>query len=316
VSGGVPAPARRKRQINGVLRLDKPRGITSQTAVTRVKRLFAAAKAGHTGTLDPMADGLLPVCFGEATKFSHLLLDADKGYCATVKLGVTTATGDMEGEVTGIAAVRVERAAVTAVLERFTGDLLQTPPMYSAVKHAGQRLYEYARAGKTVAREPRRVRIHKIELVEFEGDELRLDVLCSKGTYIRVIAQDIGTALGCGASLAALTRTRVGDFVLADAIGLEALDQMDAGARDARLLAVDALVAGLPRVELDTDAANRIAAGRIVRREPHAGQASRLARIYGPGERFLGVAQVEPTGDIVPRRLMATPGAAKTSGIA
>lgn len=317
MSGRVPAAARRKRQLSGVLLLDKPRGITSQTAVTRVKWLFAAAKAGHTGTLDPMADGLLPVCFGEATKFSHLLLDADKGYRATVKLGVTTATGDMEGEVTGTTEVRVERAAAAAALAKFTGDILQTPPMYSALKHAGRRLYEIARAGKTVAREPRRVRIHSIELLGLEGDALRIDVLCSKGTYIRVLAEDIGAALGCGASLAALTRTRVGEFVLEDAVAIDALDGMSESAREARLMRVEALVAGLPRVDLDTEAAQRLADGRTVRQDPSAGGRGPvpLARVYGPGERFLGVARVEAMGDIVPRRLMTTPADSRTSSI-
>ncbi len=291
--------------MNGVLLLDKPRGITSQTAVTRVKRLCAAEKAGHTGTLDPMAEGLLPVCLGEATKFSHLLLDADKGYLATVKLGVTTSTGDLEGEVRSTAQVSVQRTAVEAVLAGFIGEILQTPPMYSAVKHAGKRLYELARAGETVARAPRRVRIRTIELIALQGDALQISVRCSKGTYIRVLAEDIGAALGCGACLAALTRTRVGEFRLEDAISLAALEASGDAACEARLLAVDALVASLPRVDLEAGAAHQLATGRAVR-QPGNAAATDLARIYGPGQRFLGVARVEAGGDIVPRRLMAS----------
>ncbi len=305
MSGGARAAARPRRRVNGVLLLDKPRGITSQTAVTRVKRLCAAEKAGHTGTLDPMAEGLLPVCLGEATKFSHLLLDADKGYLATVKLGVTTSTGDLEGEVRSTAQVSVQRTAVEAVLAGFIGEILQTPPMYSAVKHAGKRLYELARAGETVARAPRRVRIRTIELIALQGDALQISVRCSKGTYIRVLAEDIGAALGCGACLAALTRTRVGEFRLEDAISLAALEASGDAACEARLLAVDALVASLPRVDLEAGAAHQLATGRAVR-QPGNAAATDLARIYGPGQRFLGVARVEAGGDIVPRRLMAS----------
>jgi tRNA pseudouridine55 synthase len=290
--------------VTGLLLLDKPRGITSQTAVTRVKRLYSAEKAGHTGTLDPMAEGLLPVCLGEATKFSHLLLDADKGYLATINLGVTTSTGDLDGEVRRTAQVSVERAAVEKVLARFTGKILQTPPMYSALKHAGKRLYELARAGETVARAPRQVEIKEIKLIALDRDMLRIDVLCSKGTYIRVLAEDIGAALGCGACLAALRRTRTGEFRSEDAIPLEVLQASDEAERNARLLAVDALVASLPRVDLGADAARQLAAGRVVR-QTAASAASDLARIYGPGHRFLGVARVEASGDIVPGRLMA-----------
>lgn len=301
--------------MTGLLLLDKPCGITSQSAVTRVKRLYSAGKAGHTGTLDPMAEGLLPVCLGEATKFSHLLLDADKGYLATIKLGVTTSTGDLEGEVRSTAPVSVERAAVEKVLARFTGEILQTPPMYSAVKHAGKRLYELARAGATVARVPRRIEIKAIELIALEHDTLRIEVLCSKGTYIRVLAEDIGAELGCGACLAALRRTRSGEFRGEDAISLEALQASDEAARNARLLAVDALVASLPRIDLEACAARELAAGRVVRQAAHR-FATDLARIYGPGHHFLGVARVLASGDIVPRRLMANVARAGAAGIA
>jgi len=301
----VRPAARHGRRVTGALLLDKPRGITSQTAVTHVKRLYSAEKAGHTGTLDPMAEGLLPVCLGEATKFSHLLLDADKGYLATVKLGLTTSTGDLEGEVQRTVQVSVERAAVEQALARFTGEILQTPPMYSALKHAGKRLYELARAGETVARAPRRIEIKAIELIALERDTLHIDILCSKGTYIRVLAEDIGAALGCGACLAALRRTRVGKFQVEDAISLEALQASNEAARDAQLLGVDALVASLPRVDLEAGAARQFAAGREVR-HPADAAATELARIYGPGHRFLGVARVEAGGNLVPRRLMAS----------
>lgn len=300
----VPAAQRQERRISGVLLLDKPAGITSRTAVSKAKRLFAATKAGHTGTLDPLATGLLPICFGEATKFSHLLLDADKTYAATLRLGVTTTTGDMEGDVTAIAPVAVERLVVAALLTRFTGEIVQTPPMYSAIKHAGRPLYEYARAGLELARAPRRVCIRAIELAEVTHDEVRIRVTCSKGTYIRVLAEDIGRALGCGACLAALRRTAVGRFGISAAVELDALGDMTLDQRDTHLLPVDSLVAALPRVDLDEEQAQKITTGRAVQSPcaVHPG----LVRIYGPGREYLGIAMLEMPGSIVPRRLMAT----------
>jgi len=220
--------------MSGVLLLDKPAGITSQSAVSKAKRLFAATKAGHTGTLDPLATGLLPICFGEATKFSHLLLDADKTYAATVRLGVTTTTGDMEGTVTATAPAAFDRPVLEAVLKRFAGEILQTPPMYSAVKHAGKPLYKYARAGLKLARAPRRVCIRRIEFADFTRGEMRILVTCSKGTYIRVLAEDIGRELGCGACLAALRRTAVGGFNINATVKLDALCDMAPDRRDAR----------------------------------------------------------------------------------
>lgn len=298
------APVRQKRALDGVILLDKPTGITSQTAVLKVKRLFAAAKAGHTGTLDPMAGGLLPVCLGEATKFSHLLLDADKTYRATVKLGITTSTGDMEGAVIATAPVKLERSTAETVLTGFVGEIFQVPPMYSALKHAGKPLYEYARAGVDIARQARPVRIHRIDLERFTGDELHLSLTCSKGTYVRVLAEDIGRALGCGGCLCALTRTAVGAFTLGAAASLDAFYEMTPLERDARLLPVDSLVATLPRVDLDAAQVRRITTGLAVR--GFDATCSGLVRIYGPGQRYLGVATVESAGIIVPRRLMAT----------
>lgn len=296
--------ALRSRPINGVLLLDKPTGITSQAAVSRVKHLYAAAKAGHTGTLDPMASGLLPVCFGEATKFSHLLLDADKRYAATILLGITTTTGDMEGEVTRTDTVRIDRPAAEAVLRRFAGEIQQTPPMHSAIKHAGKALYRYARAGVTVDRAPRRVRIHRIELERFNGRELHVALACSKGTYVRVLAEDIGHALGCGACLSALRRTDIGAFSIDGAITLERLHDLAPEDRDAHLEPVDALVATLPRIDLDASQASRIRSGVKVGSTTPVPPG--LVRIYGPGHDYLGIALAEPHGTLVPRRLMAS----------
>ena len=303
LSGPVPQK-RPRRRIDGVLLLDKPLGISSQTAVTRVKFLLQAAKAGHTGTLDPMATGLLPICFGDATKFSHMLLNSDKTYVATLQLGVTTTTGDLEGEVTARAAVHATRGDVEQVLPRFRGDIMQTPPMYSALKHMGRPLYSYARAGEELTREPRPVTIFSLEFLSFGGEELRIAVRCSKGTYIRVLAEDIGRDLGCGACLSALRRTVVGEFQLeqggvsVDELQRQALDQ-----REARLLPVDALVSPLPRLDLGPDQARHILSGRGI--EWPDAVAVGLARAYGPGQDFIGVVEIQTPGRIVARRLLA-----------
>ena len=293
--------------IDGVLLLDKPAGITSQTAVTRVKALLNAAKAGHTGTLDPMATGLLPIALGEATKFSGALLDATKSYAATVRLGQTTTTGDLEGEVTRTAPVDATRGDVEAVLPRFRGEIVQIPPMYSALKRAGKPLYQYAREGAEVERAPRRVTIGELTLEAYAGGELHIVVSCSKGTYIRVLAEDIGGALGCGACLQALRRTRVGHLHLADAISLDALEGLTQPERRARLLPVDTMLAALPVLELDEERARRMANGMTVECEP--ADAPGLVRIYAPGHAFLGVALAETGGRLQPRRLIASKGA-------
>lgn len=301
------ATAQRKqprRRIDGVLLLDKPLGISSQAAVTRAKNLLLAAKAGHTGTLDPMAGGLLPICFGEATKFSHLLLNSDKAYAATVRLGVTTTTGDMEGEVTTSSDVRPTREEVEAVLRRFRGAIMQTPPMYSALKHEGQPLYKYARAGKELTRVPRPVNIIALDLVGLERDELRIKVECGKGTYIRVLAEDIGRELGCGACLTALRRTAVGEFQLEQgAVTLEDLQRLSEDDRETRLLPVDVLVAALPRIDLGPGQARQIVTGQGL--EWPETLAAGLARIYGPGQDFLGVVEIQAPHRIVARRLLA-----------
>lgn len=293
-----------RRRADGVLLLDKSLGISSQAAVTRAKHLLLAAKAGHTGTLDPMASGLLPICFGEATKFSHLLLNSDKTYAATIRLGVTTTTGDMEGDIAASAAVSATREDIEAVLQRFRGEIMQTPPMYSALKHKGQPLYKYARAGKELTRAPRPVSIVALDLVSFERDELRITVRCGKGTYIRVLAEDIGRALGCGACLAALRRTAVGNFQLDQgAVTLEELQRWPQHEREARLLPVDSLVATLPRIDLGADEARQIVTGRGI--EWPETLTTGLARIYGPGRAFLGIVEILAPRRIVARRLMA-----------
>jgi tRNA pseudouridine55 synthase len=219
------------QQIDGVLLLDKASGLSSNDALQKARRLFSAAKGGHTGTLDPLATGLLPLCFGEATKFSADLLDADKTYEAEVRLGEVTDTGDAEGQVTASFAVDVDLVAISAVLPRFTGPIRQIPPMYSALKRDGRPLYELARQGIEVERAARDITIHALECLEFTGQRLVLRVSCSKGTYIRVLAADIGQALGCGAHLTALRRTRVGPLDLAGSVTLAQLETMSEAER-------------------------------------------------------------------------------------
>jgi tRNA pseudouridine55 synthase len=294
-----------RRAVDGVLLLDKPPGITSSAAVQRVRHLYGAAKAGHTGTLDPMATGLLPVCLGEATKFAHLLLDADKHYLATIRLGVTTTTGDLEGKTLTSIGGRRGRDEVEAVLTQFRGVIRQTPPMYSAVKHGGQRLYRLARAGTEVPRQPRSLFISKLDLLDIEGEELKVAVSCSKGTYIRVLAEDIGRELGCGACLAALRREGVGAMVLPpeDPVSLQRLEALTLAGRDTLLLPPDALVASLPRLDLDTVETARLLQGQAL--EHRAAGKVGLARIYGPDRMFLGVVEVTSPGRILPRRLKA-----------
>ena len=298
------------RPVNGVLLLDKPAGITSSAAVQRVRRLFRAQKAGHTGTLDPMASGLLPICLGEATKFSHLLLEADKVYVATIRLGLTTDTADLEGKTTARHAVQATSEDIRRALKGFTGEILQTPPMYSALKHGGQRLYELARAGGEVPRSPRRVVIHRLDLLGIDGDDLKISVTCSKGTYVRVLAEDLGRELGCGACLSGLRREGVGTFRLSarGVVNLDRLERMEPAERDRLLLPPDALVCSLPRVDVDPEGALRLGHGQRV--EQRAVNDVGLARIYGPGGVFIGIGEVNAHGEIVPRRLVSEPSTA------
>ena len=289
--------------IDGVLLIDKPAGITSHAAVQCVKRLLQAAKAGHVGTLDPLATGLLPVCLGEATKFSVTAANAEKGYDAEILLGVTTTTGDLEGDVTERRAVKVSLEEVHTVLQSFTGTLAQTPPMYSALKYEGKPLYAHARAGRSVAVQPRPITIHEIGLRDFSDDRLRIRVRCSKGTYVRVLAEDIGRALGCGGTLAGLRRTAVGAIGLDQAVELARLEAMPLQQRKACLRAIDCLVASLPEVVLETHAARRMLNGQSGRVES-AGVAG-LIRLYDPSRRFLGIGELQPDGCIAPKRLIA-----------
>ena len=294
----------RKQAVNGVLLLDKPVGITSNAAIQRVKRLFNAAKAGHVGTLDPLASGLLPVCLGEATKFSTDTFSADKSYEADVLLGVTTTTGDSEGAVLARTAVAVTQSTLVETLARFTGALQQIPPMYSALKRDGKPLYAYAREGQTVERAPRSITIHSIEMLDFSGDRLKLDVRCSKGTYIRVLAEDIGRALGCGASLAGLRRTSVGIFGLQRAVTLGALEELTLERRATCLLPVDCLVAALDALVLSADSVAKIVLGQAAQVEA-TGVAGSLLRLYDPARKFLGLGVLEAGGRLLPKRLLA-----------
>ncbi len=250
------------RPVHGVLLIDKPAGITSTAALARARRALRAEKGGHTGTLDPLASGLLPLCFGEATKFASDLLDADKAYATTIKLGVTTTTGDAEGDVVATHAVEIDRDAVDRVLEWFRGAIEQVPPMHSALKRDGKPLYHYARQGITVERAARAVTIHDLEVTGLDGDALSLVVRCSKGTYIRTLGEDIGQALGCGGHLIALRRIGVGTLTLADSISLEAFERLDPDQRDAHVLPIDTLITGLPRIDLADELARRFVDGQ------------------------------------------------------
>jgi tRNA pseudouridine55 synthase len=257
---------RRGDPVDGVLLLDKPVGITSNDAVQHARRLLGAARCGHTGTLDPLASGLLPLAFGEATKFTADLLDADKVYVADIALGATTTTGDAEGVVLVRRPVTIDGAAVALALARFRGTLAQVPPMHSALKRDGRPLYDYARAGIVLERTARTITIHRLDLRWFDPHAARLqvEVACSKGTYVRVLAEDLGEALGCGAHLAGLRRTAVSALQLAAAIDLPALEALGIEARRARLLPADALLATLPRVDLDEAAAARLRRGQRI----------------------------------------------------
>ncbi|MFH1659314.1 MAG: tRNA pseudouridine(55) synthase TruB [Pseudomonadota bacterium] len=288
------------KQVDGVLLLDKPIGFTSNDALQKARRLFSAAKGGHTGTLDPLATGLLPLCFGEATKFSADLLDADKTYEAVLKLGVTTDSGDAEGKVTGTSTVNTEKAAILKLLPQFTGDIQQIPPMHSALKRDGRPLYELARQGIEVEREARAVTIYAIDLLDFAGDALTLRVACSKGTYIRVLAADIGAALGCGAHLTALRRTRVGDLDLEGAVTLVELEGLDEAGRIEHLKPVDALLHTLPILTVEGEAAQRFSHGNPV--DLPAGLSGKI-RVYENGK-LIGIGEPGSGDRLWPKRLV------------
>ncbi|MDP5240154.1 tRNA pseudouridine(55) synthase TruB [Uliginosibacterium sp. 31-16] len=296
-------PVRKRWQIvDGVLLLDKPGGLSSNDALQKARRLFSAAKAGHTGTLDPMATGLLPLCFGEATKFSNRLLEADKTYVATLRLGVTTTTGDAEGAVLEERPVSVDAAAIRAACAGFLGEIEQVPPMYSALKHQGKALYEYARQGVEIERAARQVTIHSLNVTKVDGVAVDVVVRCSKGTYIRTLAEDIGVVLGCGAHLTALRRTSIGSLDIGDALSLEQIAAIAEDARRPLLAEPDALLAHLPAVLLDAEARRVFLHGQTVPVAAAPGE----ARVYGP--EFLGLGLVAADGSIKPVRLIAFAG--------
>jgi tRNA pseudouridine55 synthase len=313
-------PARQpRRALHGVLLLDKPLGYTSNDALQKAKGILRAEKGGHTGTLDPLATGLLPLCFGAATKFSQASLDADKRYRATLQLGQTSSTGDAEGELSGAVPVNVDAAAVQAACAALTGDIDQLPPMHSALKHQGRALYDYAREGITVDRPARRVRIHAIDIVDWQSPQLVIDVQCSKGTYIRTLAEDLGARLGCGAYLSALRRTGSGPLDVVQAVTLDQLQALAEAEREALLLPPDRLLAAWPEVCLPDDEAGRFLCGlrrrvaladapavRVYRRGPvpTAEPPDPAAAPSNTGRAFLGSAHIT-AGELIPDRLLS-----------
>ncbi|WP_165668636.1 tRNA pseudouridine(55) synthase TruB [Metapseudomonas otitidis] len=295
-----------RRDVSGILILDKPRGMSSNQALQKVRWLLNAEKAGHTGSLDPLATGVLPLCFGEATKFSQYLLDADKGYETVAQLGVTTTTGDAEGEVLERRDVTVGRDELEAALGRFRGEIQQVPPMYSALKKDGQPLYKLARAGEVVEREARSVTIARLELLALDSTKATLSVSCSKGTYIRTLVEDLGQVLGCGGHVAELRRTQAGPFNLSQAISLEELEKAHAEggneALDRFLLPSDSGLEHWPLVQLSEHSAYYWLHGQPVR-APEAPKFGML-RVQDHTGRFIGIGEVSDDGRIAPRRLI------------
>jgi len=293
---------RPKKNISGVLLLDKPLGFSSNQALQKVKWLIQAAKAGHTGTLDPLATGLLPLCFGEATKFAHYLTDADKTYVATIKLGITTNTGDAEGEILTTHTVSTSSTQFAEVCAQFIGEISQIPPMYSALKHEGKALYAYARAGIEIERAARVIRIHNINVNSYEQDIAVITVSCSKGTYIRTLAEDIGSQLGCGAHLIGLRRTLTASYDITQAISLEQFEAMTSEERQVALLPADSAVLHLPAIILNSDAQHYLQLGQAVWQ---AGVTpAGLLRLYSEQQQFLGLGELADDGKIAPKRLI------------
>jgi len=297
---------RQGRDVDGILLLDKPVGISSNHALQRARRLFQARKAGHTGTLDVLASGLLPLCFGEASKFSSFLLDADKRYLADCRLGVTTSSGDAEGDILS----RADCSAITQgdlerILPRFRGEIEQIPPMYSALKHQGRPLYKLAREGLVVDRKPRRIRIDEIVITSFSGADFCMDVRCSKGTYIRTLAEDIGQVLGCGAYLTGLRRLASGPFSLDDGLDFEQLEVL-AGegevALDAGLLPIDSALGAVPAINLGEESSYCLRQGQTVR--IGGNMPVGIVRVYAVDGRFLGLGKIDVAGILSPMRLI------------
>lgn len=303
-------PSTPRRALHGVLLLDKPLGWSSNDALQKAKGLLRAEKGGHTGTLDPLATGLLPLCFGAATKFSQASLEADKTYRATLQLGVTRAGGDLEGAVLQTRPVVFDAAALHAACAALTGPILQRPPMHSALKHEGRALYEYARAGLEVERAARSVTVHRLDILRCEDALLEIEVCVSKGTYIRSLAEGLGEALGCGAHLIALRRTASGSLTVAQAITIDALAALSEVERADRLLPPDVLLGGWPALQLDEAEAGRFLTG--LRRRTEAGDCPAV-RVYGPAPQgrpeaaaFLGSAHIK-AGELIPGRLLSPP---------
>ena len=295
------------RDVDGILILDKPLGLSSNQALQQVRKLYRARKAGHCGSLDPLATGVLPICLGEATKFSSFLLGANKTYRACCRLGQTTTTGDAEGEVLETRPVQVDEAQIRRTLEHFVGEIEQIPPMHSALKHEGQRLYQLARQGKQVERKPRRINIDKITLQTVTGDGFTFEVTCSKGTYVRTLAEDIGAALGCGAHLTALQRSAVEQFSEQDAITIERLQELAQQGMDRideLLLPVTTSLAQFPELKLDVATCVDICHGK--RFQSGHDQAPGLYRLLSVDGRFIGLGEVNPEGELKAKRLMNT----------
>ena len=300
--------AARGRDIHGILLLDKPVNLTSNGALQIAKRLFQARKAGHTGSLDPFASGLLPICLGEATKVAGFLLDTDKRYRALCKLGITTSTGDTEGTILAVKPPGIiTQQRLTEVLAAFTGELEQVPPMYSAIKQQGQPLYKLARRGISVEREARRITIHKLKLLRHYEDFIEIEVCCSKGTYIRTLAEDIGAQLGCGAHLQALRRTGLGDFQEGQMLSLEQLHELAASGMsqlDSVLMLMQTALADWPDVSLTDDAAFYLCRGQAVAVSGSPGRG--WVKLYASERRFLGLGEVLQDGRVAPKRLLQT----------
>jgi tRNA pseudouridine55 synthase len=300
----------RIRRVDGVFLLDKPVGLSSNAALQKVKRLFRARKAGHTGSLDPLASGLLPICLGAATKVSGILLNADKSYRFVCQLGITTSTGDAEGEVIQTQPVgRIERPVLERALKRLTGDIFQIPPMHSALKHQGQRLYKLARAGAKVERQPRKVTIRNLRVINLDETLLECEVTCSKGTYVRTLAEDIGKALGCGgAHIQSLRRIGVEPYDASQMVTLECIQQraeQGLGALTAFLLPIDTAIASWPIVQVPMPVMNRLLNGQIIQ-VPEA-SVQGWVRLYGGCKnQFLGVGEVLEDARVAPRRLIDT----------
>ncbi len=301
--GESEQPRTEKRQVSGLLLLDKPAGYTSNRTLQIVKRLFRAEKAGHTGTLDPFATGLLLICLGEATKFSSYGLEGDKRYLATLCLGITTTTGDIEGEILTRRDVTILQSDIDRVLPRFRGTISQIPPVYSALKVAGKPMYDYARKGIEVERKAREVEIKMLDCISFEGCALVIDVGCSKGTYIRTLAEDIGAALGCGAHLSALRRTASAALTIELAVTLEQLEAMVEAERDACLLSVDTLLQKVPSIVLENRMVTRLQQGQV--QEAHPDWLPGMVRIYDSYGAFIGLSEITDTRELKAKRLIA-----------